>query len=111
MVFVDQVSFVVPLLRRLTTAKVCRAHQLDCARSAGPPEPPPGAPVQVLFYCHFPDFLLARPAGWLHRLYRSVLDNLEEATTGAAHLVLVNSRFTQGACPRLTQDSCTAPAA
>ena len=60
-----------------------------------PAEP---ACLQVLFYCHFPDFLLAQPKGRLHRLYRSVLDNLEETTTGQAHCVLVNSRYTQGAC-------------
>lgn len=50
----------------------------------------------MLFYCHFPDYLLARPRTTLHRLYRTVLDNLEETTTGQAHIVLVNSRYTQG---------------
>ena len=70
-VVADQVSAVVPLLRALTTAR-------------------------VLFYCHFPDLLLARPASRLHAAYRAPLDWVEQATTGAADAVVVNSRFTQG---------------
>ncbi|RMZ57053.1 hypothetical protein APUTEX25_002285, partial [Auxenochlorella protothecoides] len=50
----------------------------------------------VLFYCHFPDLLLAAPTTRLHRFYRAPLDWLEQATTGTADLVVVNSRFTQG---------------
>jgi alpha-1,3/alpha-1,6-mannosyltransferase len=68
----------------------------------------PRAPV--LFYCHFPDQLLAPPpsrtlAGRLRALYRAPLDALEQATTGAADRVLVNSQFTAAvfarAFPRL----------
>lgn len=53
-------------------------------------------PDQVLFYCHFPDLLLARRRSALHAAYRQVLDAIEEASTGQAHRILVNSRFTQG---------------
>jgi alpha-1,3/alpha-1,6-mannosyltransferase len=69
-VVVDQVSAAVPALRLLTRAR-------------------------VLFYCHFPDLLLARPASALHALYRAPLDWVEQATTGAADRVLVNSAFTR----------------
>ena len=75
----DQVSAVVPVLQRLLAA-----------------------PAAVLFYCHFPDLLLARPrrAGSLparlHALYRRPLDAVEQRSTGAADRVLVNSEFTAG---------------
>ncbi|KAL6773905.1 ALG2 [Auxenochlorella protothecoides x Auxenochlorella symbiontica] len=70
-VIVDQVSVAIPLLRWLLRRP-------------------------VLFYCHFPDLLLAAPTTRLHRFYRAPLDWLEQATTGTADLVVVNSRFTQG---------------
>lgn len=71
-VFVDQVSACVPVLKLLLPR---------CA---------------VVFYCHYPDQLLAgsRDRGWLRRLYRMPLDRLEEATTARADVLLVNSRFT-----------------
>jgi hypothetical protein len=75
LVFVDQVSAVVPLLRTLTSAK-------------------------VLFYCHFPDLLLTGRRSALHALYRAPIDWVEQATTGQAHRVLVNSLFTQRAPPQ-----------
>lgn len=50
----------------------------------------------MLFYCHFPDLLLARRRSRLHSLYRLPLDWAEQASTGAADCVLVNSRFTRG---------------
>lgn len=52
--------------------------------------------TRVLFYCHFPDLLLAKPSSRLHRAYRAPLDALEQASTGMAHRVLVNSEFTKG---------------
>lgn len=52
--------------------------------------------MRVLFYCHFPDLLLSQRASWLKSLYRLPLDALEEASTGAADLILVNSNFTAG---------------
>ena len=71
MVIVDQVSAAIPVLRALTRAR-------------------------VLFYCHFPDLLLAAPRSAAHRAYRAPLDALEQATTGQADEILVNSDFTRG---------------
>lgn len=51
---------------------------------------------QVLFYCHFPDLLQAEVGTALHRAYRRPLDWAEEASTGAADTIVVNSRFTRG---------------
>ncbi|PKU71238.1 alpha-1,3/1,6-mannosyltransferase ALG2 isoform X1 [Dendrobium catenatum] len=69
-ILADQVSVVVPLL------KLKR-------------------PGKVIFYCHFPDLLLAQHTTWLRRMYRKPIDLLEEKTTGMANLILVNSRFTK----------------
>ncbi|KAI9809168.1 MAG: hypothetical protein M1825_002459 [Sarcosagium campestre] len=71
--FVDQLSACIPLLRLL---------QLPDAR--------------VLFYCHFPDKLLASRRGWLKKAYRLPFDWVEACTTGTADRLLVNSRFTRG---------------
>ncbi|KAF5839212.1 hypothetical protein DUNSADRAFT_1348 [Dunaliella salina] len=70
-VIVDQVSVVIPFLKHLTRSR-------------------------VLFYCHFPDMLLAQRRSQLKKLYRIPLDWVEQTTTGHADLVLVNSAFTQG---------------
>ncbi|KAJ2772422.1 Alpha-1,3-mannosyltransferase-like protein [Coemansia nantahalensis] len=67
--FVDQLSAPIPLLKH--------AH------------------AHILFYCHFPDYLLARRDGPLRRLYRAPFDLLEELTTAEADEIAVNSRFTQ----------------
>lgn len=72
----DQVSVCVPVLRLL------------CPRS------------RVLFYCHFPDKLLAPRKSLLARLYRLPFDWVEEVTTAVADHVLVNSRFTQSVVAR-----------
>lgn len=75
----DQVSAVVPFLQLLLSSTAA-----------------------VLFYCHFPDLLLAKPrspgslSAKLHALYRAPLDCIEQASTGAADSVLVNSEFTAG---------------
>lgn len=69
-VVADQVSTCLPLLRIL-------------ARRS-----------RLVFYCHFPDKLLARRSSWLRRLYRLPFDILEELTTACAHRLLVNSKFT-----------------
>ena len=72
---------------------------------------------RVVFYCHFPDLLLAPSSpqknsnvsephdprtgkpfsfgGELRSLYRAPIDALEQATTGEADKILVNSEFTQ----------------
>ncbi|KAG5912644.1 Alpha-1,3-mannosyltransferase-like protein, partial [Claviceps africana] len=53
--------------------------------------------VPILFYCHFPDLLLARGRQSLvKRLYRVPFDWLEEWSMGFAHAVAVNSTFTRG---------------
>ncbi|XP_048234098.1 alpha-1,3/1,6-mannosyltransferase ALG2 isoform X2 [Ricinus communis] len=49
---------------------------------------------QVVFYCHFPDLLLAQHTTVLRRLYRKPIDFVEEITTGMADMILVNSKFT-----------------
>eukprot|EP00210_Caulerpa_lentillifera_P000942 g912.t1 len=69
-VFADQVSNVLPLFKIFAKG------------------------VKLLFYCHFPDLLLAKPGGWMKRLYRWPMNWLEEITTGMADTVLVNSHFT-----------------
>ena len=48
----------------------------------------------VLFYCHFPDMLLATRSSLLRRVYRAPMNAFEEFSTGLAHRVVVNSRFT-----------------
>ncbi|KAJ4791528.1 hypothetical protein LUZ62_042774 [Rhynchospora pubera] len=68
-VLVDQVSVVIPLLRIKQSTK-------------------------VVFYCHFPDLLLAKHTTMLRKLYRKPIDMIEEVTTGMADLILVNSNFT-----------------
>lgn len=63
---IDQVSFPIPILR-------CRNRN-------------------VLFYCHYPDKLLStNRQSCMMKIYRSLLDFLEEITTGMAALILVNS--------------------
>ncbi|KAL3636932.1 hypothetical protein CASFOL_019231 [Castilleja foliolosa] len=68
-VIADQVSVVIPLMKMKKLSK-------------------------VIFYCHFPDMLLAQRTTILRRIYRSPIDFLEEITTGMADLILVNSKFT-----------------
>ncbi|KAJ4874465.1 UDP-Glycosyltransferase superfamily protein [Raphanus sativus] len=68
-VLADQVSVVVPLLKPKRSSK-------------------------VVFYCHFPDLLLAKHTTALRRMYRKPIDFIEEQTTGMADMILVNSNFT-----------------
>ena len=49
---------------------------------------------KILFYCHFPDMLMTKRQTFLKKAYRWPIDMLEEKTTGMAHVVLVNSKFT-----------------
>ncbi|KAL4141851.1 hypothetical protein QTP88_004407 [Uroleucon formosanum] len=67
-VFVDQISACIPILNWM--------------------------PCKVLFYCHYPDQLLAAHDDALKRYYRLPLDWLEEKTTACADMILVNSNFT-----------------
>ncbi|KAM7286614.1 alpha-1,3/1,6-mannosyltransferase ALG2 [Ixodes scapularis] len=50
--------------------------------------------ARVVFYCHFPDLMLAERSGLLRRIYRWPIDTLEQWSTGKADTVLVNSKFT-----------------
>lgn len=50
--------------------------------------------IKVVFYCHFPDLLLAKHTTLLRKIYRTPIDFVEEKTTGMADLILVNSKFT-----------------
>ncbi|KAA8525127.1 hypothetical protein F0562_007009 [Nyssa sinensis] len=50
--------------------------------------------AKVVFYCHFPDLLLAQHSTFLRMIYRKPIDYIEEMTTGMADLILVNSKFT-----------------
>ena len=70
---VDQVSACVPLLKLLCPS------------------------ARVLFYCHYPDQLLAPRGSLLRAAYRFPFDAWEQLTTGLADGVLVNSRFTGAA--------------
>ena len=49
---------------------------------------------KIIFYCHHPDLLLTDRQSVGKRLYRQVIDRVEEWTTGYADLILVNSRYT-----------------
>ncbi|CAN9192168.1 unnamed protein product [Alternaria sp. RS040] len=69
--FVDQLSAGIPLLRLLQ----------PCPR--------------VIFYCHFPDKLLAKKGGLLKTLYRGPFDWLESWSTGCSDTIVVNSNFTK----------------
>ncbi|KAI9366699.1 alpha-1,3/1,6-mannosyltransferase ALG2-like protein [Zopfochytrium polystomum] len=69
-IFVDQLSVSIPLLR-LTGSK-------------------------ILFYCHFPDKLLSKRDSFVKKLYRLPVDFVEEVTTAMADTIVVNSKFTQG---------------
>ncbi|KAJ4990581.1 glycosyltransferase family 1 [Stagonosporopsis vannaccii] len=69
--FVDQLSASIPLLRLL--------------------QPRP----RVIFYCHFPDKLLAKKGSPLKSLYRLPFDWLESWSTGCSDTIVVNSKFTK----------------
>ncbi|KAI9744883.1 MAG: Alpha-1,3-mannosyltransferase-like protein [Claussenomyces sp. TS43310] len=70
--FVDQLSAGLPALRYL------------CPKT------------RILFYCHFPDLLLAQGRGkWWKRAYRIPFDWLEEWSMSFADAVAVNSAFTK----------------
>ncbi|KAF9694715.1 hypothetical protein EKO04_007593 [Ascochyta lentis] len=69
--FVDQLSAGIPLLRLL--------------------QPGP----RVIFYCHFPDKLLAKKGSPLKSLYRLPFDWLESWSTGCSDTIVVNSNFTK----------------
>jgi alpha-1,3/alpha-1,6-mannosyltransferase len=57
--------------------------------------------TRLVYYCHYPDRLLAPSRGGPYRAYRAPLDALELRAMRAADLLLVNSRFTARAVARL----------
>jgi alpha-1,3/alpha-1,6-mannosyltransferase len=65
---------------------------------------------RILFYCHFPDQLLARrnQGSWLIRLlkmgYRYPFDMFEGWTMSASDKVVVNSKFTRGVATEVFGD-------
>ncbi|OCK93042.1 glycosyltransferase family 4 protein [Cenococcum geophilum 1.58] len=69
--FVDQLSASVPLLKLLQPN------------------------TRVIFYCHFPDKLLAKKGGLLKTLYRGPFDWVESWSTGCSDTIVVNSNFTK----------------
>ncbi|KAH0789308.1 Alpha-1,3/1,6-mannosyltransferase ALG2 [Histomonas meleagridis] len=69
---VDQISAWVPILRLLKPK------------------------AKVIFYCHFPDLLLAPHDSTLRKLYRLPFDFIEKFGIKRANLILVNSNFTAG---------------
>ena len=79
-VFCDLIPHVIPLIRFLTASR-------------------------IVFYCHYPDMLLAPERSCLYSLYRFPIDRLEETGLRMADRILVNSLFTAGvlreAFPRL----------
>lgn len=54
-----------------------------------------GRESKVLFYCHFPDQLLAKRDGFIKRLYRIPFDILEQFTINFSDAIVVNSAFTK----------------
>lgn len=68
--FVDQLSAGIPLLRKLHGN-------------------------HVIFYCHFPDKLLAKKGGIIKSLYRAPFNWLESWSTGCSDTIVVNSNFTK----------------
>jgi hypothetical protein len=65
-IIADQVSAVIPVLRWKRRAR-------------------------ILFYCHFPDLLLAKRQSWLRKAYRAPIDWVEERTTGKAFCTFFTS--------------------
>ena len=51
--------------------------------------------AQIIFYGHFPDLLLANHSSKLRATYRVPFDRMEASSTAAAHVLLVNSKFTR----------------
>jgi len=79
--FVDQLSAGLPILRYLY------------------PE------TRILFYCHFPDLLLAQGrASFFKRIYRIPFDFIEQWSMSFADSVAVNSGFTKGVVGKVWPD-------
>lgn len=82
-VLADVVPYALPLLRALRASGRASRHS------------------RLVYYCHYPDQLLAPPRRGPYAAYRAPLDRLEVPSMNAADLILVNSRFTARALERL----------
>lgn len=51
--------------------------------------------TKILFYCHFPDQLLAPHTSLIRSIYRFLFDAIEEISTSYADKIVVNSKFTK----------------
>ncbi|KAK9240520.1 hypothetical protein V1525DRAFT_208129 [Lipomyces kononenkoae] len=100
-IFVDQLSFCIPLLRmgldRLKPARTPNCDSSSDSSSYSRRSIPQRRKrkARILFYCHFPDKLLATRKSLVKRLYRIPFDAIEAYSTSQADILLVNSRFTQ----------------
>ncbi|RPA84680.1 UDP-Glycosyltransferase/glycogen phosphorylase [Ascobolus immersus RN42] len=83
-VFCDQLPACIPLLRLFSSAK-------------------------ILFYCHFPDRLLAERKSLIKKLYRLPFDAFEKWTMNFAHGIVVNSKFTRSVYLREFGDNGNIP--
>ncbi|ODV87790.1 glycosyltransferase family 4 protein [[Candida] arabinofermentans NRRL YB-2248] len=72
LIILDQLPYCIPLLHYFKSAQ-----------------------AKVLFYCHFPDKLLASHSNIIRKTYRWAFDKLEEFSTSCADKVVVNSNFTR----------------
>ncbi|CDW55539.1 adh short and Glycos transf 1 and Glyco trans 4 4 domain containing protein [Trichuris trichiura] len=70
LIFVDQISVAMPVVRCFTKAK-------------------------IVFYCHFPDMLLTTRRSLIKSLYRIPIDFVEDWSMSKADYVFFNSHFTQ----------------
>ncbi|KAK7755843.1 Alpha-1,3-mannosyltransferase-like protein [Diatrype stigma] len=99
-VFVDQLSAGLPLLRLLLSFLF--------ASGDGPSPSSETArriPTKIFFYCHYPDLLLARGRDrWWKRAYRLPFDALERWSMGFADAIAVNSNFTRSVVARTWPD-------
>lgn len=102
--FIDQLSASIPLLKLVLP----RTPSSPSSSSSPSPSSPSLSSLipKILFYCHFPDKLLALGRSSLaKRLYRLPFDELESWSTGLSDGIAVNSNFTKSifasAFPRL----------
>ncbi|CAI8497306.1 hypothetical protein CAS74_004722 [Pichia kudriavzevii] len=56
--------------------------------------------TKILFYCHFPDKLLASHKSLIRKIYRLLFDIVEDISTSYADEVVVNSKFTKSVVQR-----------
>ena len=86
-ILADQVSVVIPLLKLKKSTKVYKVNICELLSRISVVIALHAALLflQVVFYCHFPDLLLAKHTTFLRRIYRKPIDFIEELTTGWFH--------------------------